>query len=264
MNNKPGSGKTPVIPNPARKLNKPVKQERYMPEYVKLGIDPIKPAKVSSADFLYARDRRKPMVTSSSKEQAPKQQAPAQLQKPFKLIENKYPPQVNVRSGFNHEHTWRPTAQFYDEETGQQNDQEGYVDESVSYEELQAEEATVTSEKIRFDKIEDDFNNAVKPELKTMSWEEGIHEAKANPWLEEEAEAPSSLSSHDSLNINAVNQGEYFILINNQIIDISASLVETEQMVEKILFDESSADISAEDVKVFKRCSIKAGVVIKE
>lgn len=254
-----------IFTNPARKLNKTLrKQEAYQPEYVRLGLEPGKPAKVSSEDFQYAFNKRKPFVTSSK---GPKETnlLPKTTDKKDPLP-RKYPPQVKVSSGFNHEHTWRPTAEFYDEETlsVEQVDKEdlSWLDESVSTEELEAQEESEKSASIKFDEVKLENKKASKLPSKTPLPTKVIKEEE---YEEEEYEEDEEREIEEDYSVDSVKNNQYCVIVRGETVCISPSLEEIEYTVENILFNSLvEDDISVDDIMVFKRLSVRAGVVVKE
>lgn len=239
-----------IFTNPARKLNKTLrKQEAYQPEYVRLGLEPGKPRKVSSEDFQYAFNKRKEtsLLSKTTDKKDP--------------LPRKYPPQVKVSSGFNHEHTWRPTAEFYDEETlsVEQADKEDLfcLDEYASTEELEAQEESEKSVPIKFDEVKLENKKAPKLPSKTTLPTKVVKE--------EEYEEDEEKEIEEDYSVDSVKNNQYCVIVRGEIVCISPSLEEIEYTVENILFNSlAEDDISVDDIMVFKRLSVRAGVVVKE
>ncbi|HVI41870.1 MAG TPA: hypothetical protein VM577_14565 [Anaerovoracaceae bacterium] len=231
--------KTDLIKNPARQLNQMAKRERYVPNYVKMGLETPQPAKVPNSDFEYAFNKRKPFVTSSGgKKENETPKLPNVAVVSASSNRRSVPKQVMVSSGFSHEHTWHPVAKFYDEETIP----EGQVDmDEFPWQEEEETDENVGAERISYDEVEVEQRQPMKSG----------------------SEAPKSAKYHQ---LSALEEGEYCIAVDGNIVHISSSLVEIEDMVEYILFDQNSplGDISVESVSVFKRMSVKAGILVKD
>jgi hypothetical protein len=259
--NMPKKDKEVIITNPKRNVNtNPQKTESYQPEYVRLGLDPIKPAKVPSEDFQYAFGKRKPFITSSKKDPHMAGKKPHmndKLATPPSISSDKFPSQIKISSGFNHEHTWRPTAAYYDEETipidqvSKEDVEEFSKLESVTFDELESKEKEIKTKPIKFDEVEDEtqFDDMI-----------GELSFKSDPIANKQKKEPD-------LNIDDIKNNQYCVIVRGVIVRVTSSLEEIEHIVESILFneyDQVEDDVSVDDIIVFKRLSIKAGVVIKE
>lgn len=239
---------TKVIKNPSRKANQFLgKREFYQPEYVKLGIDAPKPNVVPKEDFEYAFSKRKTLLSSSKKAEEPSKHEDRM---------RKYKgPMVN--SGGNHEHTWHPVAQYFDEETIplEQVDEEIYPwDKDKDYADLEQEEKKSFSEKINYNEVAstEDYDQDLTDEMNS--------ESKQNKYLKY-SEIKKSIK-----NLQSVPVEGYCISVHGNVVYISETLAEVEAMLEYVLFDQKSplGDVSIEDISVFKKLSIRAGVVVRE
>lgn len=243
--------KDDVIRNPARRLGQVIgKVEKYQPEHVKMGLEPAEPAQVPDTDFRYAFNKRKQFVTSSK---GPSPSAPrptkVEVMAAQEMPRNReVPKQVRVSSGFNHEHTWRPTAEFFDEETlpPEAVNEEWYPAEGKDNAALDEEAQQFATEQIKYDDL--DFPEAKAPPPRAP-------QPKAVP-------QEKSKKYHHLLDLTAE---QYCISVEGNIVYIADDLEQVENMVEYILFDQESplGDISIESIAVFKRLALKAGVVVK-
>lgn len=244
--------KDDVIRNPARRLSQIIgRVEKYQPEHVKMGIDPVEPAHVSDDDFRYAFNKRKQFVTSSKgpNPSVAKPIAKVEVMAAQEMPRNReVPKQVRVSSGFNHEHTWRPTAEFYDEETLPPDavNEEWYQAEGKDNTTLDEEAKQFSTEQIKYD----DLN---------FPKEKAIPRARQQKAASQE----KSKKYHHLLDLTSE---QYCIAVEGNIVFITDDLDQLENMVEYVLFDQESplGDVSIENIAVFKRLSLKAGVVVKE
>lgn len=140
-------------------------------------------------------------------------------------IKKNFPAQLKVGniSGFTQEATWRPR-----EETENQNVIEAWEDnKEKSFEQLEQEEGKLKEEIFSYDEIETETEKTDMQDI-----------CKSN---------------------------DYVVLYNEKIIFYHSDLNKVELFIENLLFDENSEyqDIKIDDILVFKRMILKAGVILR-
>lgn len=215
-----------------------VKREKYQPEYVRLGLEPPEVLPVKDTDFRYAFSKRKDFVTSSDGKKDNPVEPPRVAVNAYKE-QKEIPRQMqNVNSGFNHEHTWIPTAEYYDEETIPPDavNEELYPYEGKTNQQLDEESSKVASGSINYDEVKLPQERVVKQDNRQY---------------------------HRLLDLT---ENQYCIAVDGNIVHISEDLNQIENMVEYILFDSESplGDVSIESIAVFRRLSLKAGILVVE
>lgn len=125
------------IKNPKRLTDEQVaaKKRAYVPENVRLGMEPPPPVEVVPTDFAFSKKKR-PFVTSS---RGPIQNPSLPVGKVFiKAESQRQPPQqYPVTSGYSHEHTWYPTDE---------DDMEEF--ETFTHEEISEEDVPIPGHQI--------------------------------------------------------------------------------------------------------------------
>jgi hypothetical protein len=209
-----------------------LKEEPYQPEYVRLGVEPLRPRQVSEADHFYSnrnRNNSRQGKSVNSKEML-KQNIPNVISKapPSVSFEEKNIPKSNfVASGNNMEHAWVP--------------QREQAEIDVNEDQIFYDEVSLPSDKetVSFD---------TQPDYVQSKEDEQVGSRK---WV-------SSSEKESSHNYFAFN---FFVAIRGQIVFGSDNIDDIENYIESIIFKDQG-DLKQGDFVVMKRLPLKVGVCV--
>lgn len=236
---------TSVLKNPKRLSDQQIASKRkpYIPEYVRLGMDPPEPAEFSPTDFIFASKKKNSVPLGVKAPVMP-------TGKVFiKAEEREIPQQFPVASGNNREHTWYPT-----EEDDQFQFQE-YANGPINDEEI-----SLPPMKRGARQEHHPYLNELPKQHPNYLIQEQIEQ------VDDYEEESSDGKKTENESVHNLTNGNFYIFLDDKVVYVCNSLSKIESMVEFILFNEASPfEIeNAEDLVVMERLPVKIGVTVKK
>lgn len=235
-----------IIKNPDRKISTFTKvktylgkKEPYQPEHVRLGLDLHNPIKIKEDKEAELNRRLEFQIAASER-----------LKKERKMSEKiEIPKQLKVSSGSSQEHFWLPDGQgkteaaYFDEKLSDKANS-NWFEQSKSDEELEQAEILATTEEI----LDEDI-------VFTQEGFDALQEAAQDDEPEQEGV---------DLEIIDTPASHYCVVVKNKVIAIVDSIEEAESLVDYAVFSGKPPfeATSLEDVAVFQKLSIKAGITV--